>query len=469
MNKGDGRGAKGPTSGSSGSGRSNPNPNPLVRPPAAPLPPPAPKRPALRPIGGVKPPAIRPLNVRPMTAPKPPANIKLPHPPPPRPPESEEDATSVMDRSALFDPRELLEEMPATVGRFPQNRPAAGAPAPAPAARHPAAPAIAPPQPQQQRQRWPSDAAWPPPSEHRPARPVIDVVPTAQRTKSERTAVMPESPQRVLSPRTASKQTSSGLGNAPANMRVPATARGHAGLPTREREQPPAHREPAPSVPDLDALLPPIGEQRSISNRPRIDDLPPAPANTSTSPMAPMLGGRARPTPPPRPHAPPPPPPPAVAEAQAYELPSFPPPPNPIPSVPPPPGTVPLPLESSAPDETLAMRAPQVPPFGYGGRSVPPPHFQHQHHSQYPHAYTPSAPPVAVYSNYPPPPVQPNARAAMSMHPGGAYSPAAPMPLAMEIAATMPAVGQPPGILGFVLFAAPLALSTAVIAALTLL
>jgi hypothetical protein len=143
---------------------------------------------------------------------------------------------------------------------------------------------------------------------------------------------------------------------------------------------------------------------------------------------------------------------------------------------------------------------PRVPMTGYGQQHVPyQQQQQHQpqhHHSQYPHAYTPSAPPVAMYSNYPPPVQQqhhpqthPNARAHVSTHPGaiprghvrtgsGAHSPpmsippaaaAPPMPFAMQIAATMPAVGPPPGILGFVLFAAPLALSTAIIAALTLL
>jgi hypothetical protein len=402
-----------------GTGRPPPN-----RPAAGPAPPPAPKRPQLRALGGPKPPMIRPLNPlnpHPPTGSRPPPNIKLPSATEPL---DEDDATSVMTRPAFDSPPAF----PAAGTARPHTspRPAAG----------------------------------------RSARPEVDLVPTTQRTHADGTAILPNAPV----PPPQGRSTTSGIGSAPPALRdLPINQRRPGGAAAAARDDGRSRakgalgalgalggggarnpettartspsttpvRGPAPSVPPLDALIPKTrstgdgtgsakgGPFRAPSNRPRTITAPPT--NTRSHPApAPV---------------------------------SFPPPPN----------------TKAMPDETLAMvRAPVAGAFSTVPLAPPlhPPQH-HRHPSARPAPNTGHPPPLAPHmqSGATVATVGPPVARIASMSPPalGTLSPPA-MPQGMPFAPTAAAsTARAPGVLGFLLFAAPLAIATAAVAALALL
>ncbi len=480
---------KKPGGGGSGGGSQRPPP-----PARAPVPPPAPaRRPQVRPIGGLKPPVLRPLNVRaqaPAPGKKPAAAAPPPTAPIASPPSSvrdefseafnedffnslDDDATSVMDRPPAAHPSQ-----PADPPRNQRVVPAAGRPA-------------------EGKPSTGRSGLGPPPTTAKPARPAIDVVPANQRHESERTMVMAEAPARPpqaqpqpLKKSPAFPSASPAAGRASPTSRVPPRNRPAPGLPSQARSDSPVGREPAPSVPELEALVPPaIANRRDPKKSPSArsdapftfgsgDSDPPPPLEQRTD-RGKGQGVWARSAPSDQGTASLPPLGPSTARVRP-------------PSVfPPPQGHYPPPGMTPAPDATVAMHHAQVQrPHASG---YPEPMQTHPH-------YTPSAPPVAPYApkqpSFPPPGMQPQhffgpqphephthrppAHDPRSIAPGplGLAIPALPIsslrpspvtgPFGIEDSAPHPTQGAV-GVFGLVLFAAPLALATALIAALALL
>ncbi|MDF2692754.1 MAG: hypothetical protein K0S65_1137 [Labilithrix sp.] len=261
--------------------------------------------------------------------------------------------------------------------------------------------------------------AGPRPAAGRPARPDVDLVPQTQRRAppSERTVVMPNAPVR---PPSATAKTGA--------MPTRATPSAHGRLPTHAASAPPA---PAPRFPSVSSPGGPTTRAGSGS-------LPPPPARTSSRPLDPPPPRTARPTtirPQPLAHQ-------GTTldhdELEALRRLDAPPLVQPFPAPRTSASMTPPPMPPQ--DETAALVrgnwTPSAPPIAFGPtaqaprQTQPPPNVRVRPPSV--------APPPAVHS-FPPPGILPASNA------------------------------QAPGLLGLVLFAAPLAFATMAVAALALL